>query len=122
MVRKKIPGKQDGFALLEGLIAIVIFSAGVLAFAWMQVAATRQVTESKYRIEASFAANQLLGQMWTQRSNLEVFVEDEVNFAGLPNGKRSVAVDGHKVTITLSWTAPGETRRRSYQAVAEINA
>lgn len=122
MIRKQLPGAQDGMALLEGLIAIVIFSAGVLAFAWMQAAATRQVTESKYRIEATFAANQLLGRMWTQRSNLEQFKEDNVAFAGLPNGKRTVTIDGHKVTITLSWTAPGDARRRSYQAVAQINA
>jgi type IV pilus assembly protein PilV len=122
MIRKQVPGQQDGMALLEGLIAIVIFSAGVLGFAWMQAAATRQVTESQYRIEASFAANQLLGQMWTQRSNLDEFAEENVDFAGLPNGKRTVTVDGHKVTITLTWTAPGETRRRSYQTVAQINA
>ncbi|MCE3262844.1 MAG: hypothetical protein K0R43_1923 [Pseudoduganella sp.] len=122
MIRKQLPGPQDGMALLEGLIAIVIFSAGVLGFAWMQAAATRQVTESKYRIEASFAANQLLGKMWTQRSDLDAFEEDNEDYAGLPNGKRTVTVDGRKVTITLSWTAPGETRRRSYQAVAQINA
>jgi type IV pilus assembly protein PilV len=122
MVPSTIPAKQDGIVLLEGLIAILIFSFGVLAFAWLQAAATRQVTEAKYRLEATFAANQVLGQMWTQRANLDSFEEEEKALPALPNGKRTIQVNGRRVTITITWSSPGENKRHSYQAEAQINA
>lgn len=122
MNRQTPPAKQDGIVLLEGLIAILIFSFGVLAFAWLQASATRQVTDAKYRLEATFAANQVLGKMWTQRDKLDSFEEEDKELATLPNGKRTIQVNGHKVTITITWRSPGETKVHSYQAVAQINA
>lgn len=53
-----------GSSLLEGLIAILIFSVGVLALMGMQANAINSVSEAKYRTDAAFPANQLLGNMW----------------------------------------------------------
>lgn len=56
--------RQSGLALLEGLIAILIFSMAVLAVVGMQATAISKGSESQYRADAAFLANQLLAQMW----------------------------------------------------------
>ncbi len=55
---------QSGMMLLEGLIAILVFSLGILALVGMQAVAVKQVTDAKYRSDASLLASQLLGTMW----------------------------------------------------------
>lgn len=55
---------QNGFVLLEGLIAILIFSMAILGVVGMQATAITKGTESQYRADAAFLANQLLAQMW----------------------------------------------------------
>ena len=56
--------KQAGSVLLEALIAILIFSMGILAIVGLQAASAQASTEARYRTEASLLANQLIGQMW----------------------------------------------------------
>jgi type IV pilus assembly protein PilV len=60
---------QQGVMLLEALIAILIFSIGILAIVGMQATAMRTVTESRSRAEAALYANQLLGQIWADAIN-----------------------------------------------------
>lgn len=55
---------QNGFVLLEGLIAILIFSMAILGVVGMQATAITKASESQYRADAAFLANQLIGQMW----------------------------------------------------------
>lgn len=55
---------QAGSVLLEALISILIFSMGILAVVGLQAASVKASTDAKYRTEASFFANQLIGQMW----------------------------------------------------------
>jgi type IV pilus assembly protein PilV len=57
--------RQTGAYLLEALIGILIFALGVLGIVGLQAASLRMTTDSALRAEAVFAANQLLGQMWT---------------------------------------------------------
>jgi type IV pilus assembly protein PilV len=61
---------EQGVALLEVLIAILIFSIGILAVVGMQVTAINNVNDSKYRSEAAFLTNRLLSQMWTDAGNI----------------------------------------------------
>jgi len=53
-------GRERGVMLIEALIAILIFSIGILAVVGMQGVAIKNVTESKYRSEAAFLANELI--------------------------------------------------------------
>jgi type IV pilus assembly protein PilV len=55
---------QRGSVLLEALIAILLFSMGMLALAGVQAAAIKNAAEAKYRAEASFLASQIIAQMW----------------------------------------------------------
>jgi type IV pilus assembly protein PilV len=59
--------KQTGSVLLEAMIAILIFSIGILAMVGMQATAINNVSDSKYRSTASFLADQIVGTMWSQR-------------------------------------------------------
>lgn len=66
-------GRERGVMLIEALIAILIFSIGILAVVGMQGVAIKNVTESKYRSEAAFLANELLAQMWTDAGNINSY-------------------------------------------------
>jgi Tfp pilus assembly protein PilV len=57
---------QDGSILLEALIAILLFSMGMLALAGVQAAAIKNAADAKYRAEASFLASQIIAQMWAE--------------------------------------------------------
>ena len=50
--------------LLEALIAILIFSLGVLALVGLQTVSIKQSGESKYRADAVMLANELIAEMW----------------------------------------------------------
>lgn len=63
---------QAGSVLLEALIAILIFSMGILAIVGLQAASVQASTEARYRTEASLLANDLIGQMWvSDKASLE---------------------------------------------------
>jgi type IV pilus assembly protein PilV len=59
--------------LLEALIAILIFSIGILAVVGMQSIAIKDVTSAKYRSEAAYLAQELLAQMWTDNGNIGAY-------------------------------------------------
>ena len=62
--------KQAGVLLLEALIAILLFSIGILAVVGLQANAIKNVAQSQYRSEAALLADQLIGEMWANRANL----------------------------------------------------
>ncbi|MDE2607449.1 MAG: type IV pilus modification protein PilV [Burkholderiales bacterium] len=58
-------GRQGGMMLIEALIAILIFSIGILGIVGLQATAVQQSSDATYRAQAAQLAQQLLGQMWT---------------------------------------------------------
>ena len=107
--------------LLEGLIAIVIFSLGVLAIVGMQASMVRASSDAKYRVDASFLANQKIGQMWGNRAALASYHNQEEDVGLLPSGKRRVSVSGDRVTVTVTWQMAGESKPHSHTSVTRIN-
>jgi type IV pilus assembly protein PilV len=122
------PG-QSGVALLEALIGILIFSIGILAVVGMQATAIKTVSDSKYRSEAAYLANQLLSQMWTDAGNVNAteytfngtgtvparltnWVNDVTSrLPGAATSKPVVAISGATATgatvqITVYWQLP----------------
>jgi type IV pilus assembly protein PilV len=55
---------QSGFMLLEALIAILIFSLGILAIVALQAVSIKLTEDAKYRSDAALLAEELLGQIW----------------------------------------------------------
>jgi type IV pilus assembly protein PilV len=60
-----VAASQSGVMLLEALIAILIFSLGILSLVALQAAAVQLTSDAKYRTDATLLANRLIGQMWT---------------------------------------------------------
>jgi type IV pilus assembly protein PilV len=60
---------QSGAYLLEALIGMLIFALGVLGIVGLQAASMRTTVDTAMRAEAVFAANQLVGQMWTDNES-----------------------------------------------------
>ena len=60
---------QSGVMLLEALIAILIFSVGLLGIVGLQAKAVSQVSDARFRSEAALLANQLVASMRTQINN-----------------------------------------------------
>lgn len=130
---------QGGFTLIEVLIAIVIFSIGVLALIALQVTSVRQSSNAKYRSEAALLVNRLIGEMWVSD---RVVANMQTNYntggaayttwatavqANLPGSAASaptvvVAADG-QVTVNVFWKAPNEAAgdpEHRYTAIARI--
>jgi type IV pilus assembly protein PilV len=66
--RTYMPPRQKGMMLIEALVAILIFSMGIIAMMGLQAASIKLSTDAKYRSDASLLANELIGQMWVNRN------------------------------------------------------
>lgn len=60
---------QTGSALLEALIAVLIFSVGLLGMLKVQADSIVRSTDALYRIEANALAQELISIIWTDKSN-----------------------------------------------------
>ena len=56
----------SGFALIEVLIAILVFSIGIMGLIGIQASSIRAQVDSKSRAQATLLANQVVGDIWTQ--------------------------------------------------------
>lgn len=55
--------RQSGVMLIEALLAMLIFSIGVLGIIGMQSAATQMSSDAKFRGDAALLANELVSRM-----------------------------------------------------------
>lgn len=135
-LKPRLPRAQRGFMLLEVLVALLIFAVGVLGIVGLQASMTKAQTGSKFRADAAFLAQRLVGNMWSDRSGLNNY--DTAGGCGsharcsqwvsevaslLPQGAATVNVTtlgtdalgtviAAEVTITINWTPPNEEQRR----------
>jgi type IV pilus assembly protein PilV len=121
---------QAGVMLIEALVAILLFSVGVVAVMGMQAVSIEQVSQAKYRTDASYLANQIVGKMWLDQANLANYATvgytgrvawDAVVASTLPAGTGTIAVNGTQVTITVNWTTPNDPTVRKFVSIANIN-
>jgi type IV pilus assembly protein PilV len=107
--RQGVKGQQ-GVILLESLIAILIFSMGLIALMGLQAAMIGNTTDAKYRAEAAYIAQKRLGDMWANPTNLGSFVEANTDIsAQLPNGRRTVTLPtANQVQVAVTWQVPGK--------------
>ena len=111
MARSNNARPQQGVVLLETLVAILIFSVGVLGIVGLQAAMVKNVAESKFRSEASYIAQARIGQIWADPENVATYLETDTNISTqLPGGKRTVTQPtAGEFVVTVKWRLPGET-------------
>lgn len=126
---------ESGIALIEALISVLLLSLGILGLIGLQGSMSANLTDAKYRAEASFLANQLLGQMWIDQTNLAKYAisgtsctetynqcSDWLTKVGkaLPGGGARVTLNGTAVTITVTWRTPGVGVSHNYVLSANV--
>lgn len=79
---------QSGMTLIESMVAILIFSMGILALVGMYATATSRTSDSQYRIEAANFANRMIGEIWANvdRSTEATLTNTLTAFQHLPGG------------------------------------
>jgi type IV pilus assembly protein PilV len=130
--------------LLEALIGILIFSAGIIGLIGLQAASIRSTSEAKYRADAAFLANKVISQMWVD-NNLALaatyngtggtggpgyaawLAEVTSNSTGLPGttgaNSPTIAVGANNtVTVTVRWQRPGDPLVHQYVTTTQIVA
>lgn len=103
-----------GFTLIEVLVSLLIFSFGILGLAGFQALVTRNSVEASERGRAALMANELVAEMWKERSTAlsdtamerwKSRVEDPT-VLGLPDGDGEVIGledDIGAVLIKITW-------------------
>jgi len=140
MIPTKAGIRQRGATLLEALIGILIFSIGILALVGMQALAIKHMSDAKYRSDAAFFANEIIGQMWVNRGSLgttyafsgsgtpPAAIDGWVTRIrnGLPGVTAAanlpiITVAGTTVTVTVRWQLPGGADVHRHVTMAYIN-
>ena len=126
---------QRGMMLIEVLVSILIFSIGVLALVGLQARMTAAQSDAKYRADASYLANEVVGTMWGDLSHVANYNgtactsntrcsdwQSKVSNT-LPNGVGSIVVDAttQMVTITVTWQH-GSDDQHSYTTRTRLSA
>lgn len=132
MTKKILVNKQQGMILLEGLIAILIFSVGILGAVGLQATMIKANTDAKYRVEAGLAVEEYISQMWVNQINLSTMVEPlpgtDISNLGLPKGRRTTIRGDDEncggslscFVVRVTWQQPGDDMVHNVTSVARI--
>jgi type IV pilus assembly protein PilV len=117
---------QQGVVLVEAMLAIVIFSIGVLAVVGLQAAMIKNTDEAKYRAEASYIAQKRVGEIWADPNPDPPNKYDEEDTKipeSLPGGIRTTKlIATGKYQVTVKWKRPGpDSAERVFTTTVFIN-
>jgi len=117
---------QEGVMLLEALIAILIFSIGILSIVGLQASMIKNTADAKLRSEASYLAQERIGQLWTaDPATLATYLEPAPGTdisAQIPGGLRTTTSPAAgQYVISVSWLQPGPNQpRHNYTTIVTI--
>lgn len=121
--------------LLEALVGILIFSLGILSVVGLMAAEIGNVSDAKYRTDASLLANRIIGEMWVDRGNLAGYQYASgappsvltnwvsavtTTLPGASSVPPTITVAGNTVTVKIFWKPPRATTPHQYSTVALI--
>jgi len=123
--KNTLVNKQLGFSMIELLVAMLIFSIGLLGIASMQVTGMRMTRDAELMGRASLYVSSMAEKI---RANPSALVDtDEWNQtiqAALPNGIGNVTTVNQMHTISVSWIESQdstlENNWRSYKLVIQL--
>lgn len=91
---------QEGAVLLEALVAILLFSMGILALVGLQAASVSNTNSAQYRAEAAYLTDQIISSMWASGT--------AANLATFACGSCTATGGGN--TTTQQWAAEVQNR------------
>lgn len=132
--------------LIEAMVAILVFSLGVLGFVGLQATSLQHISDAKYRIDAANLTEQLISQMWSENHATATLAAKYASANGksaagyaawaarvasaLPGASGhapavAVEADGadasrSTVTVVVYWQPPGSAKTHNYTAVSRI--
>ncbi|UAW99020.1 type IV pilus modification protein PilV [Halopseudomonas nanhaiensis] len=125
---------QHGVSLIEVLVAVIVFSVGLLGLAALQLNAIRFNEGASVRGHAVFLAGEMADRIRARPETADLadyalaFCTDQCQpeltdhaewlnhlRAQLPSGNGAVTVEGQKVTVTIRWS---EERLKGSEAQA----
>jgi len=135
-VRANPIGDQRGSSLLEGLLAIVLFSIGLLSLLMLLSATLIESSNARYRIEASLLISDLVSHMWigdhslnglktrfadTNSADYQSWFTSVSNRLPGVSAKTNVPLitidDARNVTVNIRWQVPSDST--SHQMVVQ---
>lgn len=131
---------QNGSYLLEALIAILIFSFGVLGLIGLLGSSLRITNDARYRSEAANLASAMIADMWTMTaaqmdtqfgpSGTKLADWQEKAAALLPSARANpptvdllqpgLSPQSRTVVVTVFWKLPGESELHKQLMTAQI--
>lgn len=149
-IKTTSPRQQCGSSLLEALVAILIFSIGLIGLMGLQAVSIKNSSDAKFRADASYLANQIIGQMWVDRANIDNYATGGTGVAcstgtastntkisnwltqvsnalpGATSTIQQIAVttpltNTRQVKVTICWKAPQDTTTHNFVVTAQIN-
>lgn len=121
MNKRRTPSRrQRGVALIEVLVAILIFSIGVLGLIGLQSRAIAVSMDTEDRNRASLLANELVSMLWL-RGTSDITADEKTDWedrvantigSGLPDGEGDYTITAltggrRQVDVTITWKPPG---------------
>ncbi|MDE2598853.1 MAG: prepilin-type cleavage/methylation domain-containing protein [Rhodocyclaceae bacterium] len=119
-------------ALVESLIAVLIFVIGILGLMGLQASMTKNTVDARYRVEAAYVAQKRIAEIWATpsaiRGNLAEQNADIAAESGLPGGVRDTlrgapeeGCNGNPdcYVVEVRWTPPGSVQHK-YSIVSHI--
>lgn len=139
--------REQGFGLIEAMVAVVIFAFGMAALASLYVKVAPQPYQNRAVTQIQDAANSLIGALTANPSVLPVNVANVNTASGMPTAlqpwfaQTAADLPGFSVTITsgvnaagqacsvnscgvtfnLSWTQMGATRTQTFYSQIGIS-
>lgn len=137
-----------GFILLDALIAILIFSFGILGMMALQASAIKLAGDARYRTDAAMLADQVIAQMWGSDPKTATLQAAFAGSGGVGGARYATwfktldcastsagtgclpGVAGHPpmiaidstnlVTVTVYWQAPNDLGPHNYVSITQI--
>jgi type IV pilus assembly protein PilV len=132
---RPIRRSQRGATLIEGLVAITIFSFGILAVIGMMTTHMATAGDARFRMEASQFAESIMADMrltdyTTRTTNFSGpsgasflgwmdRIESTLPHAGIDDGEQlAINFAGNTVTVTVQWRAPADPSDTPHKYIA----
>lgn len=125
-----------GMTLIEVLVSMTIFAFGILGMLGLQARAISEVSDAKYRTDATLLADALINDIWADRANIASYAYGGTGTAPtkvqswltevqavLPTGNASIAVNGgNQVTVTVNWQPLNAATQHQHIEIATIQS